>query len=70
MSDHCTCTRPHTCVPAALPDVLFQVARLFVRAVTVKALVGSVCFVHKIAIKVALKKLVPWNGLDEAYKPE
>lgn len=50
-------------MPAALPDVLLQVARLFVRAVTVKALVRSVCFVHEVVIKVTLEKLVPWNGL-------
>lgn len=34
---------------------------------TVKTLVWSICFIYKIIIKIALKKLVSWNGLDKTY---
>lgn len=34
---------------------------------TVKTLVWSICFIYKIIMKITLKKLVSWNGLDKTY---
>lgn len=34
---------------------------------TVKTLVWSIRFIYKIIIKISLKKLVSWNGLDKTY---
>lgn len=48
-------------------DVLLKVARFFICTMTVKTLVWSICFIYKIIIKIALKKLVSWNGLDKTY---
>lgn len=47
------------------PDVLFKVTGFLICTVTIVALVGSVCFVYKTIIKITLKKLVPWDGLDK-----
>lgn len=49
------------------PDVLFKMARFFICTMTVKTLVWSICFIYKIIIKITLKKLVSWNGLDKTY---
>lgn len=48
-------------------DVLFKVARFFICTMTIKTLVWSICFIYKIIIKITLKKLVSWNGLDKTY---
>lgn len=34
---------------------------------TVKTLVWSICFIYKIIMKITLKKLVSWNGLDKTH---